>query len=145
MPDPTFIAGYLSVFTANGQDLTNISANLSVKQARAVLTKAVMGSADAYAIGGQKTGGISAKGSLSAEKAAALQAAFDAGIIAYSVQIGTASAATDAGLHSGNCVVGDFTLEAAADGEWDWSMELTRSGANTYTPVAEESSSSSSS
>ena len=40
---------------------------------------------------------------------------------------------TDAGLYSGMCVVGDFTIEANADGEWDWSISTTTSGVVTYT------------
>ena len=98
------------------------------------MPKPTFGSAYAFSLGGQKVGAFDASGHVSVEKLPELEAAFVSDApIAFSLQIGDAAGATDAGLYAGNCVVGDFTIEANADGEWDWSISCTTSGVVTYT------------
>jgi predicted secreted protein len=100
------------------------------------MTKPTFGSAFAHSLGGQKLGTFSANGHVSAEQLADLQTAFNSDApIAFSLQIGDAAGATDAGIYSGDCVLSSFEITASADGEWDWSIEAQTSGDVTYAPA----------
>ena len=133
---PTFIPGYLGTVLLNADNISTIGSVVSLTRTRNIMSKPVFGSPYAYSLGGQKVGAFDASGHVSVEQLSDLEAAFISDApIAFSLQIGDAAGATDAGLYSGNCVVGDFTIEASADGEWDWSISCTTSGAVTYTPA----------
>jgi predicted secreted protein len=137
MPDPTFIPGYLGTVTLNADNISAIGSVVSLKKTRNVMTKPTFGNEWGFSLGGQKIGAFSASGHVSAEQAADLEAIFASNApIAFSLQVGEGSAATDAGLHTGNCVVSDYTIEANADGEWDWSIDAQTSGALIYTPAS---------
>ena len=132
---PTFIPGYLGTVTLNADNISTIGSVVSLTRTRNVMSKPVFGSPYAYSLGGQKVGAFDASGHISTEQLADLEAAFASDApIAFSLQVGDAAGATDAGLYSGNCVVGEFTIEASADGEWDWSITATTSGLVTYAP-----------
>jgi predicted secreted protein len=135
MADPTFIPGYLGTVTLNATDVSAIGSVVRLNKRRNVMTKPTFGNEWGFSLGGQKIGAFSASGHISAEQASALEDAFDAGSVAFSLQVGTASEATDAGLHSGNCVISDYTIEANADGEFDWSVDAQTTGEVTYTPA----------
>ena len=127
---PTFIPGYLATVTLNADNISAVGSVVSLTRTRNIMSKPVFGSPYAYSLGGQKVGAFDASGHLSTENMADLEAAFISDApIAFSLQIGDAAGATDAGLYSGNCVVGDYTIEASADGEFDWSISATTSGA----------------
>jgi predicted secreted protein len=135
MPDPTFIPGYLGVVTLNAEDVSTIGSVVRLNKRRNVMTKPTFGNPWGFSLGGQKIGAFSANGHISTEKAAALETAFDTGYVAFSLQVGEASGATDAGVHTGNCVISDYTIEGNADGEFDWSIDAQTSGTVTYTAV----------
>jgi hypothetical protein len=137
MPDPTFIPGYLGTVTLNLEDISAIGSVVRLQKSRNVMTKPTFGNPWGFSLGGQKIAQFSAQGHLSAEQAAALEAAYDEELpIEFSLQVGEGSGATDAGLHNGNCVISQLTVEANADGEWDWSLDAQTSGAVIYTPAS---------
>lgn len=141
----SFIPGYLGTVTINSQDISATGSVVRLALSRTVMTKPVFGSAWGKSLGGQSLGAFSASGHVDTEKVAALNTMFSTGAVTFSLQVGQADAATDGGLYSGTCVISNFTIEANADGEWDWSIEAQTDGTVTYAPAAEESSSSSSS
>lgn len=133
----TLIPGYLATVTLNAEDVTAIGGVYRLNLNRTVNTKNLAGSKWAGALGGQQHFTFSAQGSLSAEKAAALNAAaIDTGRIAFSLQVGEAAGATDAGVYNGTGEISNFTIDGNADGEFDWSLDLQSDGAVVYTPVA---------
>ena len=136
MPDPTFIQGYLGTITINTDPI--ITANvLNFNQTKNVMTKPVIGTPDAFTLSGQTSGSISIQGHVSVEQLPELQAIFDSLVpVAFSIQVGDASGATDAGLYAGLVVVGNLNLTATADGEWDYTADGQTSGTTTYTPAA---------
>jgi predicted secreted protein len=137
MPDPTFIPGYLGTVTLNLEDISAIGSVVSLQKTRNVMTKPTFGNPWGFSLGGQKIAQFSANGHISAEQAAALEAAFASDLpIEFSLQVGEGSGVTDAGLHTGNCVLSSYTIEANADGEWDWSIEAQTSGTVVYTPAS---------
>jgi predicted secreted protein len=135
MPDPTFIPGYLGTVLINAENVSAIGSVVRLNKRRNVMTKPTFGNPWGFSLGGQKIGAFSASGHISAEQAAALEAAYDAGSVAFSLQVGEAAGATDAGVHTGNCVISDYTIEANADGEFDWSIDAQTTGTVTYTPA----------
>lgn len=137
MPDPTFIPGYQTVVTLNSSDLSVIGSVTRLQKTRNVMTKPTFGQEWGFSLGGQKIGQFSASGHVSAELAAELEAIFGSDLpIAFSIQVGAAAGVTDAGLHNGTCVVSQYTIEANADGEWDWSIDAQTSGTIHYTPAS---------
>ena len=137
MPDPTFIPGYLGTVTLGVEDISAIGSVVRLQKTRNVMTKPTFGNPWGFSLGGQKIAAFSASGHLSAEQAAALEAAFDEDLpFTFALQIGEASGVTDGGLHSGNVVLSQLTVEANADGEWDWSCEAQTSGPVIYTPAS---------
>jgi hypothetical protein len=133
---PTFIPGYEATITLNADDFSTVGSVISFEQAKNVLAKPTFGSASAHSLGGQKSGTITASGHISAEKVGDLQTAFDQSApIEFSIQIGDAAGPTDGGLYTGQCTISRLTVEANADGEWDWSLEAQTSGDVTYAPA----------
>lgn len=135
MPE-TFIPGYLGTVTINATDVSAVGSVVRLQRTRTVMTKPTFGSPDANSLGGQRLGRFSASGHISAEQAAALNTAFEAATVPFSLQVGEAAGATDGGLYAGDAVISDYTVEANADGEFDWSIEAQTDGAVTYTPAA---------
>jgi predicted secreted protein len=134
---PTFIPGYLATVTLMAEDISAIGSVVSLEKTRNVMTKPTFGSPYGHSLGGQKIAAFSANGHLSAEQAAALEDIFDSDApIDFTLQVGEGAGATDAGVHSGKCVVSSYRIEANADGEWDWAIEAQTSGVVTYTPAA---------
>jgi predicted secreted protein len=134
---PTFIPGYKATVTLNADNISASGSVVSLSQTRNLLAKPTFGSTHQHSLGGQRLGTFSANGHVSAEQVADLQSAFDSDApIAFSLQIGDAAGPTDGGMYEGDCVLSDYTIEANADGEWDWSIEATTSGIITYTPAA---------
>lgn len=132
----TLIPGYLHVTTVNAEVLTNEVSINRLRTNRTVNTKNLGGSKWAGALGGQQFITLGLQGSLSAEKAAALQTAVATGRIDASLQVGEAGEATDGGLHSGTFEISNFALDGNANGEFDWSMDMQSSGEVTYTAAS---------
>jgi hypothetical protein len=137
VPDPTFIPGYLGTVTLNLEDISAIGSVVRLQKTRNVMTKPTFGNPWGFSLGGQRIGQFSANGHLSAEQAEALETAYNAQLpIEFSLQVGEGAGATDAGLHTGSCVISSLTIEANADGEWDWSIDAQTSGLVVYTPAS---------
>jgi hypothetical protein len=134
MPDPVFIQGYLGTITINSDPI--ITANvLNFNQTKNIMTKPVIGSADAFSLTGQSSGSVSLQGHVSVTQLPELQAIFDLLVpVAFTIQVGDAAGATDAGLYSGLLSLGNLNLTATADGEWDYTADGQTSGNITYTP-----------
>lgn len=134
---PTYVPGYLGTVTLNSDNISAIGSVVRLNQRRNVMTKPVFGAEWGYSLGGQKLGGFSASGHVSAEQLSDLQDAFDVDAgVAFTLQVGEAAGATDAGAYTGNCVISDLTVEANADGEFDWSIDAQTTGTVTYTPAS---------
>lgn len=137
MPDPTFIPGFLATVTLNNENVSAIGSVVRLQKRRNGMTKPTFGNPWGFTLGGQRIGAFSANGHVSAELAAALETMFEADApIEFALQVGEGAGATDAGLHEGLCVITSYTIEANADGEWDWSIDAQTSGAITYTPAS---------
>ena len=95
----------------------------------------MIGAAEAFALRGQISGTVNIQGHVSVEQLPEFQAIFDSLVpVAFTIQVGDGSGATDAGLYSGLLVLGTFTLTATADGEWDYTADGQTSGTTTYAP-----------
>lgn len=135
MPDPTFIQGYLGTITINSDPI--VTANvLNFNQTANIMSKPVIGAPEAFALRGQISGTVSLQGHVSVEQLPELQAIFDSLVpVAFTIQVGDGSGATDAGLYTGLLVLGNLNLTATADGEWDYTADGQTSGTTTYTPA----------
>jgi len=131
---PTFVPGYLGTVLLNTEDISAIGSVVSLQKTRNLMTKPTFGSEYAHSLGGQKIGAFSANGHVSVEQIGDIEAAFNSDApIDFSLQIGDAAGPTDAGVYVGQCVLSSYTIEASADGEWDWSIEAQTSGPVVYT------------
>lgn len=134
MPDPTFVAGSLGTITFNVVPIITGNAS-NLNRSRSPKAKAVIGSPDAFAIGGQRSGSFDVNGHVSAEQLPTLETAFALETsIAFSIQVGAAAGVTDSGAYTGLCVFGSLNLSVTADGEWDYAASCLTTGAVVYTP-----------
>lgn len=133
---PTFIPGYEAVLTINSDNVTAISSSATVTENRNVVTKNHFGSPYSEQIAGKRSASVSASGNLSAEQAYALRDSFDTGDVTATVQWGTASGDTDAGLHSLDVILTSLEWAINADGDATWSVQGVSSGVVSYTPAA---------
>jgi predicted secreted protein len=132
---PTFVPGYLGTVIIDAEDVSAIGNVLSLNLNKPTQNKPVFGSKWGRSIPGQRTGTFSASGHIAAEKVAALFALFDGDDpVDFSLQIGEAGQATDGGLIQGKCNINTFTIDASADGEWEWSIQAATDGAVQHTP-----------
>jgi hypothetical protein len=137
MPE-TFIPGHLAVVTINAEDLTLIGSVFRLNLGKTVTVKKHFGSTGTDRISGKRDVTFSASGNIAAEKMAALNTMYESLVpVAFSLQIGEAAGATDAGLYNGLCVIGTLSLEVDADGDWAWSLDAGSHGTVTYTPANE--------
>jgi hypothetical protein len=136
MTMPTFVPGYLGTVTLNSEDLSAIGHVTRLNKTRRGLPKKVFGQRYQYAIGGQREFVFSANGSITAEQAAALDAAYETdAAVGFSLQIGEGAGATDAGLYTGSCVLTELTIESNADGQHTWAVSAIGTGTPVYTPA----------
>jgi hypothetical protein len=133
----TFIPGWETDVTVDLEDLTVISNQFQMTRTWGSLPKAVFGAAFRKEVKGQGGGTVSLAGHISVEKQAALETILaKTTAVAYVFEVGTDGGATDAGSYAGNLIITEFTMEAGAEDEWDWSMSATLDGAPAYTPPA---------
>jgi hypothetical protein len=136
MPDPTppFIPGYLGTITINSDNQSSILHVTRLNQSRSGLPKKTFGSAWGFALGGQRDFTFSANGSVTPTALGELQEAFDSqAAVDFALQVGEGSAATDAGLYNGFCVLTALNLEGNADGQWTISVDGMGTGEPAYT------------
>lgn len=134
MPVETLISGAEGTVTINATPIV-VGQTYNFQLTQNVMSKSFVGQAWGHSLKGQKRASLSASGSVSVETHPDLHSAFDTGLVAASVQIGTAAGATDAGLYSGNFNIANLAVTVNGDGEWDWSCDLQSDGAITYTPA----------
>jgi predicted secreted protein len=136
MPDttPAFVPGYLGTITINSVNQSSVLHVTALNQSRAGLAKPTFGSSHKYAIGGQREFTFSAQGSITPAALTGLQTAFELDTsVEFSLQVGDAAGATDAGLYAGYCVITALNLEGSADGQWSVSLEGMGTGEPVYT------------
>lgn len=125
----TFVAGTHTEIQF-GSDPIVSGNSITLDLTRNVLTKSVFGEDYTQALGGVRGGTIDAGGHVAVEDFDDLMTVFQSdNDVAYSIQIGEADQPDDIGVYTGNFVVGSFSVTAAADGEWDWSLNGTLNGA----------------
>jgi hypothetical protein len=130
----TFIPGWDTTLTFNAEDFTVVCSVTSFNRARASNAKPVFGSNHRRELPGQKSGTVTAQGHISKEKVAALNGLIDSDAsVAYEIQLGTLSGATDSGKYTGQMVVTEVNFEADAEGEWDFTLSATLDGEPVYT------------
>lgn len=132
-----FIPGYLGTITINLEDLSAVGSVWRLDFSKDLHVKPVFGSRAKRVLGGQLTASIGFDGHATPAAVAALQDAYlSTTPIPVSVQIGEGSTPTDAGLYTGNVVLGTLSLTANADGEVDFTASGQFDGSPTYTAPA---------
>lgn len=134
MPVETLIAGAEGTVTIDANPIV-VGSTYNFQLMQNVMQKSFVGQAWGHSLKGQKRASFSASGSVSVETHPNLHDAFSTGLVAVSVQIGTAAGASDAGLYSGNFNFANLTITVNGDGEWDWSADFQSDGAITFTPA----------
>lgn len=136
-----FVPGYLGTITLNAETIKDLGGHvIDLNMQRNVMTLPLFGQAWAGALEGQRQGTFTASGTIDSDKLAALQTAFESGPVAFSIQVGAAGEATDGGVYTGSCIVSNLTINAAADGKWEWSITATTNDAVFHTPGGGSSS-----
>ena len=132
----TWIPGYLGTITLDADDFSVVGQTLSFNGTKTNPTKATFGSTTMQRVSGMKDATIDTAGHISAElPVAELFALLDGDVsFPFTIQLGDAAGITDGGIISGNAFASDFTIDADAEGEWDWSATLETDGDYTFTP-----------
>ena len=133
----TFIPGWSTDVTVHLHDLTIVANSFSMTRTKGSQPKAVFGSAFRREIPGQAGGTVSLAGHVSVEILPDLEDIFGSEVaVAYVFDVGITASAVEAGSYAGSMVITEFTLEAGAEDEWDWTINATLDGAPAFTPVA---------
>ena len=133
----SYIPGWQSGVTINLVDVGVIGNVLSLDQTRASLPKPVFGKPHRDELPGQRSGTLSASGHVTVEKLSDLQALIESDVaVAYTLDVGTAGGALDAGQYAGSLVVSQLTLDSDAEDQWSWAIQATLNGAPALTPPA---------
>jgi predicted secreted protein len=133
----TFIPGWKAAVTIGTDDVTLIGSVLAYQDQATGVPKPTFGTPYRRTIKGQSTYNISLEGHLAAEEVATLWTAKATdGPVAWEIQIGTESAATDGGKLDGSAVITALEYGADAEGNWSWTMTLEGDGTPNYTPPA---------
>ena len=136
MPDPTFVPGYLGVVSIDANDVSAIAHVTKFNRSRSGLAKKTFGNRYQYAIGGQREFTFSATGSVTSEQIAAINTSYETDTpVAFSLQIGEAVGATDAGVYTGSCVLTSLSIDGDASGQWEFSIDAMGTGTPVYTPA----------
>lgn len=136
MPDPTLISGNVGVVMLNSENFTAVATVVNLNKSRNAKPKGFIGKDWTQQIPGKKSVAFSAQGSISAEHAAGLEAAYESDLpIQFSLQVGQAGGTTDGGLHSGYCIVTGLAISVDGDGEYEFSIDAVSTGEVTYTPA----------
>ena len=132
----TWIPGYLGEITIDSDDFSVVGQTLSFNGTKTNPTKATFGSRTMQRVSGMKDATIDCAGHIAAElPVGELFALLDsAESFAFSIQIGELGEDTDGGIIAGNALASDFTIDADAEGEWDWSATLETDGDYDFTP-----------
>ena len=133
----TWIPGYLGEITLDTDDFSVVGQTMSFNATKTNPTKATFGSRTMKRVSGMKDATIDCAGHIAAElPIAELFALLDSEeSFAFSIQVGELGGDTDGGIISGLAIASDFTIDADAEGEWDWSATLETDGDYAHTPA----------
>ena len=130
----TFIPGWQTDVLVDLEDLTVVANAFSMTRTWGSQPKPVFGSSFRKEVKGQGGGTVSLAGHVSVEKLSALEAIVDKEVaVAYVFEVGETGGATEAGSYAGFLVINEYTIEAGAEDEWDWTIGATLDGAPVYT------------
>jgi hypothetical protein len=131
---PVWVPGYLGAITINAEDFTVVGNVINFERSKASLPKPVFGSQYRRTASGQINGTVTLDGHVAPEKLPALETAFALETpVAFTIQMGTDAAATDAGDYAGNAIFTALSITGEAEGEWEFSATLETDGAVAYT------------
>jgi hypothetical protein len=131
----TFVPGYLGTITIGSDDLSAVGMVIDFTRTKASLPKAHFGTQYRRTASGQISGTIQFDGHVSAEDLQKLEASFALETpVAFVMQIGQASGATDAGQYTGSAIFTAFGVNGQADGEFEFAATLETDGPVTFTP-----------
>ena len=129
----TFIAGYLTELSIDGDALEPNLASGTLTRNKNVILKPVAGEQSTYALPGLITGTLSISGHVSTEDIAKLNDAYVSNTaLAYVFQIGDVTA-PDGGAYGGDLLVESLSFAFSADDEWTFSLDAVLDGTATYT------------
>lgn len=130
----TFVPGYQTGITVNLVDVGIYGKVVGLDLGKNTPTKALFGKQFARAVSGQKNGSFSAQGHVTVEgPLAALVTAYNLETpVAFEIAVGEDGGASEAGQFTGNCIIGQLSISADAEGEWDWSINAVTDDTVTY-------------
>jgi len=129
----TFIAGYLTELSIDGDDLEPNLASGTLVRNKNIMLKPVAGEQSSYALAGLITGSLSISGHVSTQDIAKLNDAYVSNTaLAYVFQIGDTTA-PDGGAYGGDLLVESLSFAFDADDEWTFSLDAVLDGTATYT------------
>lgn len=134
----TFIPGYLATIEIDSEDLTIFANVIGLSSTKNAPRKPVFGQNASNVISGQQSWSGECSGHLAVEgPIATLLATYaKSELVEYTIQIGEAGGATDAGTFTGNLTLSSLDISDDAEGEWDWSAGFEIDGEPLYTPAA---------
>ena len=130
----TFIPGWQTTITIDGDDWTVHANVLGLTRTKSSQPKPVFGQPFRHEIPGQASGTLDLEGHVAKEYIQDLEDAWAASTsLPYVIQVGQSSGATDSGTYAGNLVLTELTIDTDAEGEWEWTASATLDGAPLYT------------
>lgn len=130
----TFIPGWQTSITIDTDDWTVHANVLGLQRTKSSQPKPVFGTPFRHEIPGQASGTLSLEGHVAVEHIQDLEDAWAAATsLPYTIQVGSAAGATDAGTYAGNLVLTELNIDTDAEGEWEWTASATLDGAPVYT------------
>ena len=129
----TLAAGYLATISINGVTYSDFANQASRSATHAATDKTKLGSDRVQYLQTLGDSTISVQCHADTSLAAAVVAADESTVpISYALRPG-ALGTVDLGQFSGDCIMTDYTYDAAADSEWNLNIELQGTGQYVYT------------
>lgn len=133
------VKGRLTIIQVGGQAVTTTVNQVRLSQDKALDEVYVMGQEEPLVDSVSKTRGFTCSGPVRSALYQTLQSAYDSGESSeFSLQVGEAGQATDIGVWTGDVEVSNLTIEAQANGRYNWNLSATFNGPATHTPPAED-------
>jgi len=128
-----FIQGYLASLTLDGNDITLVTADVSMSESKTVLNKSVMdGSGEASSIPGMFSGSLSINGHIDQENLNLLEESWAKQVpVTFTLTID--QWLTTDGSWTGTITLSTFTKATAADSNWSFTLSGETIGV-TFTP-----------
>ena len=129
----TFIPGYLSTISVNGNAINVFSSDASLTLVNEVLDKTTLGVPERVFIPGLQTGTMDASMHTDTAGQVEIQAAFVSGVPVTFVFRAGALGTHDAGQYSGDAIITDMTQSGGIDDNWSTTLSLQITGPVAYT------------